>query len=185
MFTVSLVATATIRYGFCVGHGRRSMWELPLRVWLREEVQPSYTTFVRACAYTAMLDTTVAGTGARVHLSSDYLGDPERRTRSTHYAESPDFTPVYMDWETLTHPVAELDVRWTPSECLYDHLQRLLALLGRVGEGARIEVSDETVRPFGELAHGRLSVQKRSLAPVSRSDFAGLLGVWAPLGPAR
>ena len=163
---------------------RNNFCEVPLQIWVSGQLQPSYTAFLRPCAYAATLDTRIAGPDFRMHLNSDYLGDPERPTRSTHCSDSSEAVPVHAGWETVTHPSAELDVRWTPSDCLYDHLHRLLGLLQRLGHAARMEVSDETVGLFEGLARGLGASGGRPGANALRSEFPPILCLWTPLGSA-
>ena len=148
-----LVARATNLYSACVGVHDNTC-ELPVEVSVDGELRLSYTTLVRTCGYGVVLDTKVVGP-FRVHLSSDYLGDLEGRTQSSHFFDAPDRVPVYAGWCSAEHTRAQIDVRWAPRSCLYDHLQRLLDLFERLGHVAAIEVSGDALAPFEALAAGR------------------------------
>jgi hypothetical protein len=157
-----------------------NLCELPLAIWIEGERRQSYTTLRRSCAYGALMDTKALTPELRVHLSSDYLGYPDRTARSTHFSD------VYerqraarTGWRSAQHPPGELDVRWLPSGCLYDHLFCLLDLLHQLGRSGRIEVGDDVLRPFEALARGS-SVAAVSDTPARlRSDLAAVRGAWA------
>jgi hypothetical protein len=156
------------------------MCELPLAICVEGERRSSYTTLVRTCAYGVVLDTSVVGP-ERAHLNSDYVGDPDRTARSSHFWDAPDHAPVYAGWRSVEHPRGEIDVRWAPRKCLYDHLQRLLDLLEHLGYGAAIDVGEDALRPFEALAMG-MSVESVEVRPEPlRSGLVSVLGSWGPL----
>jgi hypothetical protein len=157
--------------------------ELPLAIRTQGELRPSYTTLLRTCAYGVVLDTKLVGP-ERVHLNSHYLGDPNRTARSTHFSDAPGRVPVYTGWHTIEHPAGELDVRWAPSGCLYDHLQRLLDLLERLGRPAKIDVSDEVLLPFEALAQGLSVASARPQPAPMHSGLAAVFSSWSVLGPS-
>ncbi len=156
--------------------------ELPLTIHVDGAPRASYTTLLRTCAYGAVLDTKLAGRDLRVHLNSHYLGDPDRTARSTHFTDAPGRVPVHTGWSNIEHRAGELDVRWAPRECLYDHLQRLLELLERLGHAGQIDVGDEATRPFEALASGLSVAAGRPEPPPLRSELAAVLGSWTLLG---
>ncbi len=161
-----------------------NLCELPLAVRIDGKLRASYTTFLRTCAYGAVLDTKVVGCGLRVHLNSHYLGDPDRTARSTHFSDAPAAVPVHTGWRTIEHAPGELDVRWAPRECLYDHLQRLLELLEGLGHAGRVDVGDDAMLPFEALARGlSVTAGRGEPAPMS-SDLAAVLSSWSSLGSA-
>jgi len=161
-----------------------NLCELPLAVRIDGTPRASYTTFLRTCAYGAVLDTKVVGRGLRVHLNSHYLGDPDRSTRSTHFSDAPGAVRVHTGWSTIEHPPGELDVRWAPRECLYDHLQRLLALLEALGLAGQVDVGDDAMLPFEALARGLSVTAGRGGATPLSSDLAAVLSSWSFLGSA-
>jgi len=164
--------------------GPENVCTVSLTVCLDGAPRPSYTTFLRPCAYGVMVDTKVLGPELRLHLNSDYLGDPDGTARSTHFADAPGLSPLRTSWSTIEHPAGQLDVRWTPSQCLYDHLQRLLELTELLGHAAKVEVSDEAVAPFEAAARG-LSVSVGCPEARMRPDVADALSTWglSPYGP--
>jgi hypothetical protein len=156
--------------------------ELPVEVRVAGKTLPSYTTFLRTCAYGVVLDTRIVGPGLRVHLHSDYLGDPDGTARSSHYSDAPDCIPGHTGWDSSEHSRAELDVRWKPSGCLYHHLHRLLDLLEQLGRQARIDVSDEVLRPFQAVEEGRsVAAGAPRHRPLSTAA-ASTLYSWCTLG---
>ena len=157
----------------------QNMCELPLVIRIGGEVRPSYTSFVRPCAYAVVLDTKILAAGLGVHLNSDSLGDPERATRSSHFADALGALPRRTEWRTIEHPAGQLDIRWKPSECLYDHLCRLLDLLEALGHAGKVEVSDEVLRPFEALSRGLSVAAGRPEPPPLRSSVADVLGPWS------
>jgi hypothetical protein len=154
-----------------------SMCELPLGIWVDDESIPSYTTFLRACAYAATLDTKILAPGLRVHVSSDYTGRPDGSTRSTHLVDGRGTLAGHSDWSAVEHARVEIDVRWEPRGCLYDHLHRVLDLIGRIGHVGRIEVGDNILRPFDALAR-RSPVDPRLVPLGRRIDVAAILRAW-------
>lgn len=159
------------------------MCELPLDVSVDGELQSSYTALVRSCGYGLVLDTKLAGP-ERMHLSSDYLGDPDGSTRSSHFYDAPDRVPLYAAWGTVDHARGAIDVRWAPRDCLYDHLQRLLDLLERLGHTAAIDVAEEALRPFEALAAGLGVAAGGPHVHARRSDLPAVLDAWRLFGPA-
>ncbi len=160
----------------------QNLCELPLTVRVDGAVQPSHTTFLRKCAYAVMLDTKVTAPDLHVHLNSDYTGYADRTTRSSHYSDARGPTPGHTDWSSTVHPPGAIDVRWSPSDCLYDYLQRLLDLFEQLGHPAQVDVDDEVLRPFEALAQG-LSVAAGLPRRVRlRSDLAAILGSWPIFG---
>jgi hypothetical protein len=157
------------------------MCELPLAIRVDGDPQPSYTTFLRPCAYAAVLDTKIIGSALRVHLSSDYSGDPERPARSSHVAHAVGAAPGLTAWRAIEHAPGELDVRWSPSLCLYDHMFRIIDLLERLGHAAEVELGADALKPFEALARGATVAAGRP-GRLPRSDVAALLGSWGLFG---
>ena len=155
------------------------MCELPLEVWIDGARQASHTRFVRPCAWAATLDTRILAPAFRVHLSSDYTGDPERKgTRSRHLADARGPAGGRSDWAVVEHAAGEIDVRDEPRGCLYDHLCRVLELIGSVEGAGRIEVHEPTLRLFDALARRSALTDRARHALPPAVNAAARLSAW-------
>jgi len=156
--------------------------QLPLEITVEGKLAPSYSTFLRPCGYGVVLDTRVIAPRMRVHLNSVYVGDPDGTARSSQHSDAPDCDPVHGGWESVEHARGELDVRWKPSDCLYDHLHRLLDLLEQIGRPARIDVDDAVLRPFEAVEHGQSVAAGRPELPPMSPQIAADLYSWTTMG---
>jgi hypothetical protein len=161
-----------------------NLCRIPVPISIDGKDTPSYTTLLRPCAYGVMLDTKIVSRELHFHLNSDYLGEPDGTAHSTHFSDAPGLVPIQTQWRTVDHDAGELDVRWQPSGCLYDHLHRLIDLLGRLGHAARIDVSDHALAPFDALARGSTVAAARPAPTPVQPDLATALGAWGIFGPS-
>lgn len=118
--------------------------EVPVTVRLEGTAVPSTTLTVSATAHVLVLATTIASSQAPFSLHSAYVGQRGEVTAATHLLLAPGSSEASLTQQR--HAPHELPVAEDERHlCLYDHLQRFLAVLADAGLDPQIDIADQSI----------------------------------------